>query len=335
MKRTLSIIIALMTVLVMFTGCGSVTKSYNGAYDMAVTMVESESAGDYNYGWVVEVEEDAIEKEVSMESPSYGTSNSADKNPDTDSYAESERKIIKYRTVELETTEFDEFISEFERSVSSFGGYVQNSSQYGSAYATYSTRTANYVVRIPAERFDAFVTEVGNMGNVTYSTEYIDDVTAAYVDTEARIAALKAQQEAYLKLMEKAETIEDILKIQNYLTDVTYELESYTAKLNSYKSKISYSTLTLNVSEVVRITKTTEKKTVWQRISSNLSDNLYDIREDFKDFFVDAVSALPYIGVALVFILVIGLILLLIVKKIKKSSKKAENVPAVKDEEQK
>lgn len=332
MKRTLSIIIALMTVLVMFTGCGSVTKSYNGAYDMAVTMVESESAGDYNYGWVVE---DSIEEEVSMESPSYGMSNSADKNPDTDSYAESERKIIKYRTVELETTEFDEFISEFERSVSSFGGYVQNSSQYGSAYATYSTRTANYVVRIPAERFDAFVTEVGNMGNVTYSTEYIDDVTAAYVDTEARIAALKAQQEAYLKLMEKAETIEDILKIQNYLTDVTYELESYTAKLNSYKSKISYSTLTLNVSEVVRITKTTEKKTVWQRISSNLSDNLYDIGEDFKDFFVDAVSALPYIGVALVFILVIGLILLLIVKKIKKSSKKAENVPAVKDEEQK
>lgn len=332
MKRTLSIIIALMTVLVMFTGCGSVTKSYNGAYDMAVTMVESESAGDYNYGWVVE---DSIEEEVSMESPSYGTSNSADKNPDTDSYAESERKIIKYRTVELETTEFDEFISEFERSVSSFGGYVQNSSQYGSAYATYSTRTANYVVRIPAERFDAFVTEVGNMGNVTYSTEYIDDVTAAYVDTEARIAALKAQQEAYLKLMEKAETIEDILKIQNYLTEVTYELESYTAKLNSYKSKISYSTLTLNVSEVVRITKTTEKKTVWQRISSNLSDNLYDIGEDFKDFFVDAVSALPYIGVALVFILVIGLILLLIVKKIKKASKKAENVPAVKDEEQK
>lgn len=332
MKRTLSIIIALMTVLVMFTGCGSVTKSYNGAYDMAVTMVESESAGDYNYGWVVE---DSIEEEVSMESPSYGMSNSADKNPDTDSYAESERKIIKYRTVELETTEFDEFISEFERSVSSFGGYVQNSSQYGSAYATYSTRTANYVVRIPAERFDAFVTEVGNMGNVTYSTEYIDDVTAAYVDTEARIAALKAQQEAYLKLMEKAETIEDILKIQNYLTDVTYELESYTAKLNSYKSKISYSTLTLNVSEVVRITKTTEKKTVWQRISSNLSDNLYDIGEDFKDFFVDAVSALPYIGVALVFIAVIGLILLIIVKKIKKASKKAENVPAVKDEEQK
>lgn len=330
MKRTLSIIIALMTVLVMFTGCGSSALKNGAMFDAAAP--ETSMGADFDYGWVVE---DVVEEEVSMESPSYGTSNSADKNPDTDSYAESERKIIKYRTVELETTEFDEFISEFERSVSSFGGYVQNSSQYGSAYATYSTRTANYVVRIPAERFDAFVTEVGNMGNVTYSTEYIDDVTAAYVDTEARIAALKAQQEAYLKLMEKAETIEDILKIQNYLTEVTYELESYTAKLNSYKSKISYSTLTLNVSEVVRITKTTEKKTVWQRISSNLSDNLYDIGEDFKDFFVDAVSALPYIGVALVFILVIGLILLLIVKKIKKSSKKAENVPAVKDEEQK
>lgn len=332
MKRTLSIVIALMTVLVMFTGCG---RSYNGKGAMYDSMMPTtESAGDYEYGWIVE-DSVEMEEEAVMESPSYGMSNSASKNPDTDSYAESERKIIKYRTVELETTEFDAFIKEFEQAVGAYGGYVQNSSQYGSAYDTYSTRSANYVVRIPAERFEQFVTDVGNMGNITYSTEYIDDVTADYVDTEARIAALKAQQEAYLKLMDKAETIEEILTIQNYLTDVTYELESYTAKLNSYKSKISYSTLTIDIREVVRITKTTEKKTVWQRISSNLSDNLYDIGEDFKDFFVDAVSSLPYLGLVLGFILIFGLILLLIIKKIKKALKKAENVPAVKEDENK
>lgn len=321
-----------MTVLVMFTGCGSSGLKNGAMFDAAVP--ETSMGADYDYGWVVE-DSVEMEEEAVMESPSYGMSNSASKNPDTDSYAESERKIIKYRTVELETTEFDQFIKEFEQAVSAYGGYVQNSSQRGSAYDTYATRSANYVVRIPAERFEQFVTDVGNMGNVTYSTEYIDDVTADYVDTEARIAALKAQQEAYLKLMDKAETIEEILTIQNYLTDVTYELESYTAKLNSYKSKISYSTLTINIMEVVRITKTVEKKTVWQRISANLSDNLYDIGEDFKDFFVDAVSSLPYLGLTLAFIAVIGLILLIIVKKIKKALKKTESVPAVKDEENK
>ena len=58
-----------------------------------------------------------------------------------------------------------------------------------------------------------------------------------------------------------------------------------------------------NLRMAVWQTKWQMMKTVWQRISSNLSDNLYDIGEDFKEFFVDAVSSLPYLGLALGFIL--------------------------------
>ncbi len=321
MKKLFATVLALILAMSMLTGCGSkaATDSYysNGmGFDSAVT----ESAGNWDYGWAeesVEAEWEIAEEPVMDMAPSTGYNKS--ENVDTDALEASQRKIIKYRTVEMQTEKFDDFIRDFERSVNAYGGYVSSSSQSGEK--DYGQRTANYVVRIPAERFDEFVNEVGGLATVTYQNEYIDDVTAKYVDTEARIASLEAQRDAYMKLMEKAETIEDILRIQDYLTDVTYQLESHTAQLNTYKSLISYSTYTLNVWEVKRVTAVVEAKTVWERIAANLKDNLYDIGEDFKDFFVDTVSAIPYLVLYLVPLAIIVIVIVVAVKKKAKKNK--------------
>ncbi len=340
MKKLFATILALILVMSMLTGCRSKSAAddfySNGmAFDSAVT----ESAGSWDYGWV---EEDAVEWEMETPSeepvvemapaaPNAGYNKS--ENVNTDTLAASQRKIIKYRTVEMQTEKFDDFIRDFERSVTAYGGYISNSSQSGEK--EYSQRTANYVVRIPAERFDEFVNEVGALATVTYQNEYIDDVTAKYVDTEARIASLEAQRDAYMKLMEKAETIEEILRIQDYLTDVTYQLESHTAQLNTYKSLISYSTYTLNVWEVKRVTAVVEAKTVWERISANISDNLYDIGEDFKNFFVDFVSSVPYMVVYLLPLAIIVIVIVVVVKKKSKKSKVGTAAPEAPQVEEK
>ncbi len=322
MKKTLSIILAIITVACLLTGCGS--KAANDSYRNNGMMFDGATteAVDKDYGWVAEEE---VEWEMPAEEAvdSYSPAAPMDKNPDTDSLKESERKIIKYRTVEMQTTEFDKFISEFERSVKAYGGYISNSSQRGEK--EYQSRNANYVVRIPAERFDEFVSEVGGLATVTYQNEYIDDVTASYVDTEARLASLESQREAYMKLMDKATTIEEILKIQDYLTNVTYQIESYTAQLNTYKSLVSYSTYTLNVYEVKRVVTVVEAKTVWERIGANFNDNMYEIGEDFKDFFVDFVSSTPYL---VIYVLPLAIIVIVVVVVVKKKIKKANAAPA-------
>ena len=121
--------------------------------------------------------------------------------------------------------------------------------------------------------------------------------------------------------MDKAETIEDILNIQSYLTDVNYKIESYTAQLNSYKSLVSYSTLRLDVCEVERITPvSTARPGVFERIKTNLSENLYNIGEGAKNLFVGIVSSSPYLGI----LAVISAVVLFIVLKVRKKAKKAE-----------
>ena len=315
MKKLLSLSLALVLVLGLFTACGAPTMSDNKAvFDSAVSAPEA----DYSYGWALDedVAEDAIEEPYY---PEKGNSASAE----ADNVPATERKIIKNKDLTVQTLEYDKFVSELSQKVTFFGGYIENSTQNGSSITYTRLRSATYRIRIPAEHFDEFTNLVGELGTVTYAYEYMDDITSQYIDVEARLSALRAERDSFMKLMDRAETVEEILKIQSYLTDVNYQIESYTARLNSYKSLVSYSTVTINVNEVERVTTSHVKKGVFERISENLSDNLYDIGEGFKDLFVGFVSALPY----LVIFAVIGAIGLLIVNAFLKKSKKTAKTP--------
>ncbi|MCD7733191.1 MAG: DUF4349 domain-containing protein [Oscillospiraceae bacterium] len=306
MKRKILTILAIACSAVILAGCGA---SY--ATDSAA--VASSSYYDSDFGWYddYKVEEDVVEAAESSDSV-YD---------DTDVEA-STRKLIKNRTMDVQTVEYDQFVADLKSYVSQFGGYIESSSESGNSYYSSGLRYADFTIRIPADYYDEFAEAVGNMATVTYSYEYVNDVTSSYVDIEARLTALKTERDSFLQLMEKAETVEEILQIQSYLTDVNYEIESYTAQLKTYDDRISYSTFYIDVSEVRRISTETSNPTVFERIKSNLSDSFYSIGEGFKDAFVWIVSALPYIVLVAVPVIIVVVVVRIATKKSKK--KKAE-----------
>lgn len=317
MKKLISVIALFSACAILLCSCGSSYAS-NSYYDKSY--VES---GAMDFEGVIEEDVADMDWNMSASEPMAPAEAPAAGNPDTDSLKQSQRKIIKTKELSVETLEFDTFISELEKKISEYGGYIENSTHNGQAYYRSNLRSANYTIRIPAERFDEFTSIIGNMAAVTYTYEYIDDITAKYVDVEARLEALKAERDSYLKLMEKAETIEDILKVQEYLTNANYQIESYTAQLNSYKSLVSYSTLRLDITEVERITpQTTVRPGVFERIKTNLSSNLYDIGEGAKDLFVGVVSSSPYLAILAVIAVVIFIIVKVIIKKNRATEKK-------------
>lgn len=307
MKHKLNLLFAIAASALLLCSCGGSSKDY--AFTSNETVAGA--AADQDYGWYddgmmyeeaeVEVPDEVV---ASVESPAAPSSKG-----DSGSDYESQRKIIKNGNLTVETLEYDKFLKELEASVTTFNGYIEYSSTSGRD----GYRSANYTIRVPAEKYDAFITEVGNLGTVTSSNTSVDDVTMQYIDVEARLSAYKAERDSFMELMDRAETIDEILQIQSYLTDVNYQIESYTTQLNSLKNKVSYSTVTLYVSEVERVTPA-EPKTVWERISTNLSENLYSIGEGFKNFFVWFVSSLPYFAVYAAIIAVIVAVIVLIIK---------------------
>lgn len=328
MKRKFAVILAVMTAILLLAGCGA--KATDGA--MAVS---PENNGFYGWDAVPEESEDALyDYDMEVEAPAEGgvydepavpaTGAEADISEVPEDY---ERKLIKNGSLDLETTEFDALISELEASVSTYGGYIQNSSSRGSSDS--GDRYANYTVRIPASRYETFMNAVGDMGTVVSSNEYVDDVTLEYIDVEARLSALTAERDSFMKLMERAETVDEILQIQSYLTDVNYQIESYTSRLNSLKNQVSYSTINISVDEVRRVTPAAPK-TVGERISQRLENSLYNIKEGAKDFFVGFVGSLPYLAIYAVVIVIIVVVITAVVK----SRRRKKNARAASESEE-
>ena len=91
--------------------------------------------------------------------------------------------------------------------------------------------------RIPADRLDRFVETVESAGNVTSKQEQVTDVTLQYSDTESRKKSLEIEQERLWALLEKAESLDAVVALEARLSEIRYELESYTSQLRPYDNQ--------------------------------------------------------------------------------------------------
>lgn len=239
------------------------------------------------------------------------------------------RKIIKNGDLSIQTREFDEFLTNLNRSILAVGGYVEASSINGNSYNKNRMRSADVTARVPADQLDAFCDQVSELGNVTYKNLYTRDVTLTYVDLESHVKALRTEQQTLMDLLAKAEKVEDIILIQNRLSDVLYEIESYESTLRTFDDQIAYSSVHLSIQEVQRET-TVEKETAGQEIARRFKENWEDVKDGFARFGIDFVSDLPIIIVWVVFLGIVVLVIVRIVKGGPKRKARREKRKAMK-----
>lgn len=293
MKRIGSILLVL-TLLLTLVGCGASTDSAGNM--KAEPMEAPEAAMDSEAGGGL----------------LYGTTE------ESASTAVSEQKLIKRVNMDAETEDLEALLPQITNKVAELGGYIESQELYnGSAYSSYRHRNVNLTIRIPAQRLAEFTAQVEGVSNVVNYSETTDDVTLQYVDTESRVKALETEQARLLELLEQATSLEDILEIEDRLTDVRYELESYASQLRVLENKVSYATVRLYISQVKVYTEV-EPQTVWQRIGSGFRENLTDIGEDLTDFFVWFVTFSPQL---IFWALVIAAVVTLVRRKGKKRRK--------------
>ena len=262
----------------------------------------------------------AYEAEYAPEAPmeaAYGYTNEA-KTSASQSPALANRKIIRNADLTVETLSFDTFLNELQASVGSFGGYVESSSIGDRGYRNgQQLHYARYTIRVPAEQLDAFLSAVSDLGNVTALNTGLRDVTTSYVDSEKHLESLRIEQQALLDILAKAETIEDIITVQDRLTYVRYEIESYEAILRTYDDQIALSSVNLTVNEVERETPV-EKETFGQEVSRRFNESLTDVGDSCKSFAAGFLGNSPIILMTVLILGAIVLVVVLIIKGIKK-----------------
>ena len=212
-------------------------------------------------------------------------------------------KIIYSGGVSIETRTFDDALTGLTKLVADSGGFVENSSVTGASYdntgAQRGYRTASYKVRIPAEKFAAVSDGLKALGSVTSSQTQADNITMQYTDTQAHLDALKAQEARLLELLAKAQSMEDILKIEDQLTQVRYEIESLTSQLKNWDNAVNYSTLTVTISEVAYLSQDGENGASYGRqLAEAFVNSLYGVGRFLKGFLKVLVAAVPILVLA-------------------------------------
>ena len=279
MKKRYRLLTAVL-VASLLTGCGGSSKN---AYDAAAPeMAVTEDVA-------VEEYYDVADSATGAETGGVSTNGEISSTPQVN------RKLIRTFNLDIQTKEFDEVLEGIQAKVQELGGYIEQSSiDSGSSYYSNYNRYSYMTVRIPSDKLDGFIQNVKDTANVTNISESADDITLKYVDVESRKTALETERDRLLELLEKAETVEDIITIESRLSEVRYELEAYTSTLRTYDNQVDYSTVHMNIHEVDRETKV-EPKTFWEEVTEEFGDSLYDMGRGFRNFGIWFLGSSPYL----------------------------------------
>ena len=163
-------------------------------------------------------------------------------------------KLIQRADYEVQTTDYPAAETALEALVERCGGYFEyQETSGGGYYESAARRWGSFTIRVPKEHYDAFTGSVGEVGHVVSQSGSAEDVGQNYSDIELRLQTQRTKQERLLALLEKAATMEDIISLENALSETEYQIEQYTSDLKRYDSLIDFATIELRLTEVARI----------------------------------------------------------------------------------
>lgn len=209
-------------------------------------------------------------------------------------------KVIKTGEVHLETLNFEDTVGKLTKYVSSIGGFVENSSVNGnrlSSSRANTVRTAYFVFRIPQNQYDKIFTDVKDFGTVVFEQSRGEDITDRYFDTEARLKSLKIQEERLLSLLQKAGKMEDILAIERELQNTRYQIENSTGTIRKWDSLISFSTVSVNVTEVqeIKAAAPDARNRFFERMSFGFSNSVRQLWSMTQELMLGIVVFIPFL----------------------------------------
>ena len=112
---------------------------------------------------------------------------------------------------------------------------------------------------VPAAKFDDAIDQLSKLGKVQNEHISGNDVSAQYVDLQARLANQEAQRNAMLALLSRAQTVADIIAVQTQLGQITQQIEQLKGQISYIEHNTTYSTVSVSITEAGAPVQTTSK----------------------------------------------------------------------------
>lgn len=315
MKKLISLLLTAMMLLAL-VGCGARSAKTEAAAPQAMA------------GGGVKFESYAAEDMAEMESAEMPMVEEGlwDNKSTSGSVAELEAKIIYTAHMEMQTLDYDTADTAISELVKSCGGYFERRSVSNRASGY---RYGEYTVRVPVAEFEHFCEQIGSLCHVTYAQSFAENISEAYYDTAARLETAEIKLDRLQELLKKADNMADIITIESAISETEYTIESLTGTLRRYDALVDYSTVTVSLSEVYKLSGTeTAPETFGDRMGNAFVSGLRSTVDFVEDLAVGLAGA--WVGV-----LVFAVIVIVLVKGIRgklKARKIKKTLPATEEE---
>lgn len=139
-----------------------------------------------------------------------------------------DRMIVRNGRITLLVEKVADAVEKVGELAGRMGGYVVSSENLDEGKQI----SAIVTVRVPAEKFDEALIELRKIAvRATSESTTSQDVTEEYTDLSARLRNLEATEKQYLDLMEKATTVEDVIKVQRELSSTRQSIEQIKGRM--------------------------------------------------------------------------------------------------------
>lgn len=310
-------LLSVLCILLMFVSCGSVKESFRGAdaeYP-SENFFENTSYNEKDDGYYSDV--------ILLPEKDPNTGAGIGK---ADSPTE---KIIRTVSLRAQSKEFDKAFSDLRRMLADCGGYEEAVESNGREYGndSYFCRKVYLKMRVPADKLNEFLDKVGGAVNIVSENSSLSNATEEYYDVAARVEVLESERQAYEEMLKKAEDLDSILKIKDRLYDVIAEIESGKARMKVIDSRAAYSTVIMQLEEVMEYSSvTTPKTTFGNRIKNAFTQSWQSFGYGWQNFAVGFVGAIP---ILLMLAFLAGIVVVVIVS----ASRRSRNRRQKRDEE--
>ncbi len=302
MKKRKTGIIGLLLMAALFSGCGSAA-----GYDAAVSeekMTSSAASDNASAGLADSDYEMEETNESTGETPAAEEGGTEAQTGNLDDMTLLEEKLVYHCDMEIETLEYAETLRAVKDTIEKYDGIIQSENETDSSYGWYyedyrktnGTLNNELQVRVPSRNYQSFLEELDGVGKIISKSTRIENISQAYYDTAVEIEALELQEKNLLAMMESCETIEDMIAVQDRLTEVQYQLNRLKTDLRYMDVDVAYSYVNIRIEEVMEYRDDTPVKT--STFFDRLGNTLVDTWEGFVHFLEGAlffvIRLIPY-----------------------------------------
>ena len=154
-----------------------------------------------------------------------------------------ERKIIFIASLSIEVEEVEAAVDRARAVAESLGGFVEHLSSSGGS----ETPRADLTIRIPQTGFSDALEHIESLGEVQFRNLGSEDVTEQFIDLGARLKSSMAEEKSLLALLERSNSVTEILTVERELTRVRADIERAQGRLNFLERRVDLATIQVSL----------------------------------------------------------------------------------------